>query len=183
MEQAYQFQNPYVRELRFDDADGIPKLILSPAVTGLNFYPALAEGGKVLLADLLKPPPPVAEQTPAPPPTTSPSPPGVPAVVEETPAAQPGPPLPLVVLDAAHGGDDIGARGRDGVVEKTLVAQIAARVRAALLDTNKYRIVLTRVGDTNRSFEQRESVCNVARPAVLLTFHAGDIGVTTPLIL
>jgi hypothetical protein len=46
MEPSYHFQNPYLSELQYDDQDGVPKLILSPTSSGLNFYPALAEGGK-----------------------------------------------------------------------------------------------------------------------------------------
>ena len=57
MEPSYRFQNPYLSELQYDDQDGVPKLILLPASPGLNFYPSMAEGGKILLADVEKPPP------------------------------------------------------------------------------------------------------------------------------
>lgn len=184
LEQTYQFQNPYVRELRFDDQDGTAKLILTPVESGLNFYPAMAEGGKVLLADILKPPPLNAEepqlpQAPAPAGTE----PAAPSGIEEAPAAPPGPPLPVIALDAGHGGEDSGARSRDGILEKNLVAQLVTHVRLALLGTNKYRILLTRVGDANSSFEQRELTANVARPLVFLTFHAGSLGATEPRIV
>jgi N-acetylmuramoyl-L-alanine amidase len=180
LEQAYQFQNPYVRQLRFNDEDGVPKLILTPAASGLNFYPSLAEGGKVLLADVLKPPPTAPEQPqPAQAPATTGSAPAAPSGLEEAPATPPGPPLPLVVLDAGHGGEESGAHSHDGVLEKDLVARLVTRVRAALLDTDKYRILLTRVGDTTSSFEQREVAANLARPAAFLTFHAGNLGAVT----
>jgi len=183
LEQSFQFQDPYVSELRFDDQDGVPKLILTPATGGLNFYPVLAEGGKILLADVLKPPP-VVIQPPRLPeqPSTTPSGFPPPGVTEEIPAAPPGPPLPVVVLDAGHGGEDIGARSRDGVLEKDLAAQLVARVRLALLSTQKFRIVLTRTRDVNTSFDQREAAANVARAAFFLTFHASDLGVNSPRI-
>ena len=57
MEPSYHFQNPYLSELQYDDQDGVPKLILSPTSAGLNFYPVQAEGGKILLADVVKPAP------------------------------------------------------------------------------------------------------------------------------
>jgi len=187
LEQTYQFKDPYVSELRFDDQDGVPKLILTPSTSGLNFYPAMAEGGKILLADVLKPPPTVAAQTsPGSQPAAPPSPPPAsagpeqPQVTGEVPAAQPGPPLPVVVLDPGHGAEDTGARSRDGVLEKDLVAQLVARVRLALLATQKFRIVLTRTGDVNPSFEQRELAANVARAAFFVSFHAGDLGAGTP---
>jgi N-acetylmuramoyl-L-alanine amidase len=187
LEQSFHFQNPYVTDVRFDDQDGVPKLVITPSAGGLNFYPVLGEGGKVLLADILKPPPPLP-QTPPPSaesPTTA-SAPATPApssgVTEEGPATPPGPPLPVVALDAGHGGDDAGARSRDGVTEKDLAAQLVARVRQALLSTRKYRIVVTRTGDVNATFEQRAVAANMARAAYFLTFHAGDLGGSSPRI-
>jgi N-acetylmuramoyl-L-alanine amidase len=187
MEAAYHFQNPYVSDLQFDDQDGVPKLVLSPTSSGLNFYPVQAEGGKILLADVLKPPPTVA-QTPQPaqlpsPPGTTPSAAGPAAQSSEVlPAAPPGPPLPVVVLDAGHGGAEDGGRSRDGVLEKDLVAQYVARVRLALLATNKYRIVLTRAGDVTVSFQQRALAANLAGALYFLSFHAGDLGAASPRI-
>jgi N-acetylmuramoyl-L-alanine amidase len=187
LEQSFHFQNPYITDVHFDDQDGLPKLVITPSAGGLNFYPVLAEGGKVLLADVLKPPPPLA-QTPPPsaqssttasaPATAAPS----SGVTEEGPATQPGPPLPVVALDAGHGGDDAGAHSRDGVTEKDLVAQLVARVRQALLSTRKYRIVVTRTGDVNVTFEQRAVAANVAAAVYFLTFHAGDLGGGSPRI-
>ena len=188
MEPAYHFQNPYVNDLQFDDQDGIPKLVLSPSSGGLNFYPVQAEGGKILLADVLKPPSPVlpgpAQQPTQSPPTTSTTPaPGVPTPpAAESPAAPPGPPLPVVVLDAGHGGSEIGARSRDGVLEKDLVTQYVARVRMALLSTNKYRIILTRTGDVAVSTDQRALASNLAGALYFLSFHAGDLGTASPRI-
>ncbi len=174
LEQSYHFQDAYVRELRFDDQDGVPKLVLTPTSSGFNFYPVMAEGGKVLLADVLKPPPVSAEQ---PRQAESPAQAGpIPAGIEELPEAQPGPPLPVVVLDAGHGDTETGGRSRDGLFEKDLVAQLVARVRQAVLETRRFRILLTRVGDTNPTLDQRELAANTARPFVFLTFHAGNLG-------
>jgi N-acetylmuramoyl-L-alanine amidase len=80
------------------------------------------------------------------------------------------------VLDAGHGGAETGARSRDGVLEKDLVAQYVARVRLALLETNKYRIVLTRTGDVDTSLEQRALAANLVGAHYFLSFHAGDLG-------
>jgi N-acetylmuramoyl-L-alanine amidase len=187
LEQSFHFQNPYVSDVQFDDQDGVPKLVVTPSAGGLNFYPVLAEGGKVLLADVLKPPPPLPQPPqPSEQPATSARAPATPAVppgvTEESPATQPGPPLPVVVLDAGHGGDDEGARSRDGVMEKDLAARLVAQVRLALLSTRKYRIVLTRIGDVNATFEQRAVTANVAGAAYFLTFHAGDLGGDSPRI-
>ena len=185
MEPSYRFQNPYLSELQYDDQDGVPKLILSPTSSGLNFYPVQAEGGKILLADVLKPPTPSAQVLPPQPLPTSaqPTPEGpTPQVTEESPAAPPGPPLPVVALDAGHGGADNGGHSRDGVLEKDLVAQYVARVRLALLATDKYRVVLSRAGDINVNSDQRALVANLSGAICFLSFHAGDLGTALPRI-
>jgi len=190
MESSYHFQNPYLSELRFDDQDGVPKLILSPTSTGLNIYPSVAEGGKILLADVVKPAPPSSPQAVPPPPKppaaavpAQPQPAGpTPTVTEAPPAVAPGPPLPVVALDAGHGGDDSGGHSHDGVWEKDLVAQYVARVRSALLATARYRVVLTRTGDINVSADQRALTANLSSAIYFLSFHAGDLGTESPRI-
>jgi len=189
IESSYHFQNPYVSELQYDDQDGVPKLILSPTSGGLNFYPVQAEGGKILLADVVKPPPPSTQALPPQPPppqapaSTLPTPEGpAPQVTEESPAEPPGPPLPVVALDAGHGGVDTGGHSRDGVLEKDLVARYVDRVRAALLATAKYRVVLSRVGDVNVTSEQRALAANLSGAICFLSFHAGDLGAESPRI-
>jgi len=189
MEPSYRFENPFLSELHYDDQDGEPKLILSPTASGLNFYPVQAEDGKILLADVLKPSPTSAQAlppkpAPAPPPASTPPPTGgpTPQATEESPAAPAGPPLPVVALDAGHGGDDNGGHSREGVLEKDLVAQYVSRVRSALLATNKYRVVLSRTGDVNVNSEQRALAANVSGAIFFLSFHAGDLGTASPRI-
>jgi N-acetylmuramoyl-L-alanine amidase len=65
-------------------------------------------------------------------------------------------------------------------MEKDVTAQLAARLRLALLATRKYRILLTRLGDVNPNFEQREIAANTARPVAYLSLHAGALGDATP---
>jgi N-acetylmuramoyl-L-alanine amidase len=189
LEQSFHFQNAYVSDVRFDDQDGLPKLVITPSAAGLNFYPELSEGGKMLRAEVSKPAPPQLQAPKAPPPSapsstaaTAPTVTPAPSTGEAPagPATPTGPPLPVVALDAGHGGEDNGARSRDGVVEKDLVAQLVARVRQALLATGKFRVILTRTGDANVSFEQRAETANVAGTAYFLTFHAGDLGAGSP---
>ena len=185
---VYHFQDPNISDIRFDDQDGLPKLIITPSAVGMNFVPTTSEGGTVLFADVFRPvpsapagPPGGSEEAQTLPPT-EPGAAGTPEGESELPE-MPGPPLPVVVLDAAHGGPDTGVRGRDGILEKDLTAQLASRVRLALIATRKFRIRLTRVGDINPSFEQRETVANMAKPVAFLSFHAGNLGNTTPRVI
>ena len=194
LEPTFRFQSPYVRDLQFSDQDGVPKLIVTPGSAALNFNPTLGEDGKTLLADVLEPSPAVVQQPQAPQqpttasaPSTSPSTPAAPAATEQVPAvppaAPPAPPLPAVVLDAGHGGQDAGARSRDGILEKELAAQLVERVRQALVSTKKFRVVLTRAGDADPTFDQRNITANTARPIAFLTLHAGNLGDGLPRVV
>jgi N-acetylmuramoyl-L-alanine amidase len=186
LEPVYRFQSPYVSDLQFDDQDGVPKLILTPATTGLDFYPKLSDEGQVLTADIVKPAPVVAQQQPqVSPPTVAPSTGGVrPVAPTAPPATQPAPVpepvLPAVVLDAGHGGEDTGARSRDGINEKDFTLQLVERVRQGLVSTHKFHVILTRAGDANPTFDQRDATANNAHPVAFVTFHAGNMGDLSP---
>ena len=201
LEAQMQFQNRFVTGVRFDDQDGVPKLIITPGAPGLNFYPSTSGEGRVFQADITQPAP--AETAQATAPGTSPAPgapnpastpaaaaaagqanaPGTSAAAPPQPAPLPPPaPLPVVVLDAGHGGEDAGARSRDGVSERDLVASLVDLVRGALASTGKFRTVLTRTGSADPTPDERDVMTNLARPAAFLTFHAGDLGGSTPAI-
>ena len=55
--------------------------------------------------------------------------------------------LVTVVIDAGHGGEDPGAKGRQGTLEKEVTLSIAKRVKAMLDEEENMRGVLTRDGD------------------------------------
>ena len=184
IESNFQFSNPYVSQVHFDDQDGQPKLIITPAGPGLDFYPKLGEGKKIIVANVLKSamttareavPPPKPSVTPQPSPATPPP--------SMAPPPAPNLLLPAVVLDAGHGGTDTGAQGKNGILEKNLTAQLAAQVQKALAATGKYRVVLTRTGDVNVGFDQRAAEANLAHPIAFISFHAGDLGQTTPRVM
>ncbi|MGH9446703.1 MAG: N-acetylmuramoyl-L-alanine amidase family protein, partial [Terriglobia bacterium] len=162
LEQSFFFRNPYLTELRFDDQDGRPKLILTPGRQGLNFYPRLSGDGERLTAEVLSPPgsgqagfaqkalPSASASAQA----------GAAASATAKAAPQPASPLPVIVLDAGHGGADSGARSRDGILEKNVAAQLASLTGAAIESAKRYRVVWTRAGDSDPSFEQRTLVVN-----------------------
>jgi N-acetylmuramoyl-L-alanine amidase len=113
-------------------------------------------------------PPPAAAQETAPPasPQASATPQG------PTPAAVPV--GPVIVLDPAHGGTDMGARG-EAATEKEVVLQIARTVRGAL-ERQGFRVVLTREGDSNPSYEDRAAVANAFRDSIFISLHASSTG-------
>jgi len=209
LESQIQFQNRYVTAMRFDDQDGVPKLIIAPGEAGLNFYPKVTEGGRTFEAEVIQPAA-AAVQTanggqpsaggaaapssgggaPSPAGSGQSAAPGAAAhgaaQAEATPGgaavAPPAPRLPIVVLDAGHGGPDAGAHSRDGVTERDLVAALAERVRAALTAGGKVRVLMTRQGASDPGIDERDAMANLARPAAFVTFHAGDLGGAAPAV-
>lgn len=117
------------------------------------------------------------QQAPAPgqTPQQSPSQPGAarPTAVPQAPLA--AVPLPMIVLDPAHGGTDTGARGENGLSEKDVVLQIARTLQAQLL-THGYHVVMTRTDDSNPSYDDRAAVANAYRNAVFIAIHVGSSG-------
>src|SRR5947208_13034012 len=60
--------------------------------------------------------------------------------------------LSVVVLDPAHGGTDLGARGTGGIQESEIVMEFTAEVRKAL-EQQGFQVVQTRQANDNRSEE------------------------------
>ncbi len=79
----------------------------------------------------------------------------------------------VIVIDAGHGGADFGARGRRGVLEKTVVLQVARRIGRRLSDRG-FRVVLTRDGDDFVSLTERTEIANRARGDLFLSIHANS---------
>ena len=65
-----------------------------------------------------------------------------------------------MVIDAGHGGDDIGARSGSGAEEKQITLQVARRLRALIEARLGIRVILTRDDDTRMSLDDRAAVAN-----------------------
>ncbi len=76
-----------------------------------------------------------------------------------------------VVIDAGHGGEDEGARGPRGLLEKAVVLDVAHRL-ASRLGGNGLRIVMTRREDVFVPLEERFSIANDARGDLFVSIHA-----------
>jgi N-acetylmuramoyl-L-alanine amidase len=81
----------------------------------------------------------------------------------------------IVVLDPAHGGTDLGARGTAGIRESEVVLQFAAQVRTAL-ESQGFQVMQTRQGNENPSFDDRSAIANSQRGAVFVSLHIGSTG-------
>ena len=76
-----------------------------------------------------------------------------------------------VVLDAGHGGEDEGALGAGGTLEKQIVLAVALGL-AERLETAGLRVILTRERDVFVPLEERTAIANDARGDLFLSIHA-----------
>ena len=81
-----------------------------------------------------------------------------------------------MVLDPAHGGTDLGARGTGGIHESDIVLEFAAQVHTAL-EAQGFQVVQTRQGNANPSFDDRSAMANAQRGAIFVTLHIATTGV------
>ncbi len=104
--------------------------------------------------------------------------PGAGAAVEQVPAAVAAVKKPsrvrVVVVDAGHGGEDTGARGLRGVVEKQANLAVARALAAELGRTPGIRVVLTRDDDTFIPLRERYRIAEQARADLFISLHANS---------
>lgn len=81
--------------------------------------------------------------------------------------------LPLVVLDAGHGGHDPGATSpHGGKREKDVTLAIARAIRVELLKTGRVRVALTRDSDTFLVLQDRYGLARRMRADLFISIHA-----------
>ncbi len=120
------------------------------------------------------PPPPDAILTPHP----------VPVVVVRVPAPAKrgdrsltralGLKLERVVLDAGHGGNDVGTHGPSGYFEKDLTLDVAQRLGALIEERMGSEVVYTRSDDTYVGLEERTRIANQHEADLFLSIHANS---------
>jgi len=81
------------------------------------------------------------------------------------------PGAPLVVVDPGHGGDSVGTRAADAIVEKDVALQLAKPLAAALRARGA-RVVLTRTRDHSVALDDRARLANELAPDLFLSLHA-----------
>ena len=83
-----------------------------------------------------------------------------------------------IVIDPGHGGDDVGARSADGLMEKDLVLVIANQLKR-ILEARGHPVRLTREGDMNRALTDRTALANRLEARVFISLHANASTVTS----
>lgn len=83
------------------------------------------------------------------------------------------PGLPLVVIDAGHGGHDPGATSPDsGAREKDVTLGLARALRDELLTTRRVRVALTRSDDRFLVLEERYGIARRLKADLFISLHA-----------
>ena len=80
--------------------------------------------------------------------------------------------LRIIVIDAGHGGDEQGARGAQGTLEKDVTLGVARRLKGAIEARMGARVILTRDGDQTVGLDERAAVANNNKADVFISLHA-----------
>lgn len=94
------------------------------------------------------------------------------APAPETPPTAPPGEWRTVVIDPGHGGDEAGAKGAAGTVEKDLTLTLARRLKASLESRLGLRVLLSRDGDQTMALDERTALANNNKADVLVSLHA-----------
>ena len=160
----------------------------------LDIYPA--KPADPLLALLAAPTDPIGEIANAPPtqPTNTAPAPALPVTVPDLPVTKLAPAKPeatareaakvasrkapktdrlvIIAVDAGHGGEDSGARGRGGTKEKDVTLAIAKRLKARIDQEPNMRAVLVRDGDYYVPLGQRVAKSRRVQADLFVSIHA-----------
>jgi len=100
--------------------------------------------------------------------------------VREAPPEQPPSQVkPLIVIDAGHGGVDMGAVGAKSVYEKDIVLDVARRLAAKLEAGGRARTLLTRDADEFIPLADRVKVARKSSAALFVSIHADMLNETS----
>jgi N-acetylmuramoyl-L-alanine amidase len=161
------YDDPLITGASFSEHNGVTELeITGTAPLMANF----ADGGKTIIVTAAPgaPPTQAVQQLPVP---VTPAATTLPQLAPQPPAR----PRFLVLIDAAHGGADIGAAITPQLPEKDVVLALARRVQHEL-QVKGIAASLLRTGDYAISLEQRAVSINADRPALYIALHAANTG-------
>ncbi|MDA0872318.1 MAG: N-acetylmuramoyl-L-alanine amidase [Proteobacteria bacterium] len=85
---------------------------------------------------------------------------------------QPKPEPIIVAIDAGHGGEDPGARGKRGTKEKVVVLKIAKKLKALIDAEKNMKAVLIRDGDYFVPLATRVKKARAAKADIFVSIHA-----------
>lgn len=171
------YHGQLVRSIRFGQfSPTVSRVVVdlnrAAKVVGTLTMPPQGGQGAQLLVDLAPFGNTAAAATPSPAPT-----PGPPKASPFQPAAPVTPVVaqgekPLIIIDAGHGGQDPGALGLHQTREKNVTLAFALALKDGLLRTGRYRVALTREGDTFVMLPDRVNIARKLKGDIFISLHA-----------
>jgi N-acetylmuramoyl-L-alanine amidase len=136
----------------------------------LDLYPLVPADPLLALLDQLEKPqaPAAPAEDKAPPAQAAPPVTGKPAIRPKAPAAR----LIIVAVDAGHGGEDPGARGRGGTYEKNVTLAIARKLKERIDQEKNMRAFLIRDADYYIPLHMRVAKAQRVQADLLVSIHA-----------
>lgn len=108
----------------------------------------------------------VTQPTPPGPPAQPPT--EIPPLIDLVPSGT----LRAIVIDAGHGGNEPGAKGPGGALEKDVTLAVARRLKGTLEGRLGIRVILTRDGDATMGLDERAAVANNNKADLFVSLHA-----------
>jgi N-acetylmuramoyl-L-alanine amidase len=88
------------------------------------------------------------------------------------PRVEPAAGVRTIVIDPGHGGQEVGARGPGGTLEKDVSLAIARKLRADLVNERGLTVFLTRDKDAEVSLDERTATANNYKADLFVSIHA-----------
>lgn len=154
-----------VQAVRLLDATNIA-IDLGPRFTSYRATTQPTDTGARLVVDIVG-----AVEPSAPVPTAATPAPAVTADAQPV-LPQGGASIRTVAIDAGHGGDDTGAKGAAGTLEKDVTLDAARRLKGALEARLGLRVIMTRDDDRTVPVENRSAVANNNKADLFISLHA-----------
>jgi N-acetylmuramoyl-L-alanine amidase len=77
-----------------------------------------------------------------------------------------------IVIDPGHGGEDSGAVGKNGLIEKVVTLDLAQRLKKLLDHEKSFSVILTRDKDELVPLERRAEIANQNHADMFISIHA-----------
>jgi N-acetylmuramoyl-L-alanine amidase len=89
----------------------------------------------------------------------------------QRPPSEPEAAVRTIVIDPGHGGENPGARGPAGTLEKDVALAIGRRLRAELVNARGLQVFLTREKDVDVDLDERTAIANNYKADLFVSIH------------
>lgn len=159
------FPDPRIASATYEESNGAAEVAVNGNVPLMAHF---SNGGRTITVA-----PAPAQNVAAAPPAPATAAPSVPAASPPAPAPSEAPRLPVVVIDAAHGGDEAGAALTAQLPEKDVTLALARALRHELA-ARGFAVVMTRDSDIAVPLDDRAAKGNTAGIAAYISLHASS---------